>query len=528
MINKKNKAKSLAKIISQLNNSNNRKILGTIISLFSVLLIISFVSYLFEWKADDSVLSKEGYTIFNNETNNQIGGLGAQLSHRFIKLWFGISALLIPYLTLILGLSILGLRKFKLNKVVTNVLLALIILPITIHHFFDAMILAGGLGIFIDEILIQAIGNIGTSIVLITIISLNIIISFKINSKHLLKLNKFKIKGFTLRENKKVEAKDTEQILEENTNIIEEVKEENISETKTENQIEIKGKEDELIDDIGLEVISNKNEDSLSKSEIEKKLKELGDFDPTLELSKFKMPTMNLLNDYGKNKIEVDKSELEKNKNKIVETLGHYNIGITSISATVGPTITLYEIVPEAGVRISKIKNLEDDISLSLAAEGIRIIAPIPGKGTIGIEVPNANKNTVSMLEVLQSEKFQNSKMELPIAFGKTISNETFIVDLAKMPHLLMAGATGQGKSVGLNAILVSLLYKKHPSQIKFVLVDPKKVELTLFNKIERHYLAKLPDSEDAIITDTKKVVNTVNSLCIEMDERYELCKNAN
>ena len=390
------------------------------------------------------------------------------------------------------------------------------------------MILAGGLGIFIDEILIQAIGNIGTSIVLITIISLNIIISFKINSKHLLKLNKFKIKGFTLRENKKVEAKDTEQILEENTNIIEEVKEENISETKTENQIEIKEKEDELIDDIGLEVISNKNEDSLSKSEIEKKLKELGDFDPTLELSKFKMPTMNLLNDYGKNKIEVDKSELEKNKNKIVETLGHYNIGITSISATVGPTITLYEIVPEAGVRISKIKNLEDDISLSLAAEGIRIIAPIPGKGTIGIEVPNVNKNTVSMLEVLQSEKFQNSKMELPIAFGKTISNETFIVDLAKMPHLLMAGATGQGKSVGLNAMLVSLLYKKHPSQIKFVLVDPKKVELTLFNKIERHYLAKLPDSEDAIITDTKKVVNTVNSLCIEMDERYELCKNAN
>ena len=528
MINKKNKAKSLAKIISQLNNSNNRKILGTIVSLFSVLLIISFVSYLFEWKADDSVLSKEGYTIFNNETNNQIGGLGAQLSHRFIKLWFGISALLIPYLTLILGLSILGLKKFKLSKVVTNVLLALIILPITIHHFFDAMILAGGLGIFIDEILIQAIGNIGTSIVLITIISLNIIISFKINSKHLLKLNKFKIKGFTLRENKKVEAKDTEQILEENTNIIEEVKEENISETKTENQIEIIGKEDELIDDIGLEVISNKNEDSLSKSEIEKKLKELGDFDPTLELSKFKMPTMNLLNDHGENKIEVDKSELEKNKNKIVETLGHYNIGITSISATVGPTITLYEIVPEAGVRISKIKNLEDDISLSLAAEGIRIIAPIPGKGTIGIEVPNANKNTVSMLEVLQSEKFQNSKMELPIAFGKTISNETFIVDLAKMPHLLMAGATGQGKSVGLNAMLVSLLYKKHPSQIKFVLVDPKKVELTLFNKIERHYLAKLPDSEDAIITDTKKVVNTVNSLCIEMDERYELCKNAN
>ena len=299
--------------------------------------------------------------------------------------------------------------------------------------------------------------------------------------------------------------------------VFEEISIESISETKAEQE-----------NDLGFEVISATNEETLSKSDIDKKLEELGDFDPTLELSQFKMPKMDLLNDYGKNKIEIDKKELEKNKNKIVETLGHYNIGIASISATVGPTITLYEIVPDAGVRISKIKNLEDDISLSLAAEGIRIIAPIPGRGTIGIEVPNANKNTVSMLEVLQSEKFQNANMDLPIAFGKTISNETFVVDLAKMPHLLMAGATGQGKSVGLNAILVSLLYKKHPSQIKFVLVDPKKVELTLFKKIERHYLAKLPDSEDAIITDTKKVINTVNSLCIEMDERYELCKVAN
>ena len=240
------------------------------------------------------------------------------------------------------------------------------------------------------------------------------------------------------------------------------------------------------------------------------------------------MPTIDLLKNYGGSEIKINKDDLEDKKNRIIETLGHYKIGIASISATVGPTITLYEIVPEAGVRISKIKNLEDDIALSLSAEGIRIIAPIPGKGTIGIEVPNKTKNIVSMLEVLSSEKFQNSDMALPIAFGKTISNETYVVDLAKMPHLLMAGATGQGKSVGLNAVLASLLYKKHPSQVKFVLIDPKKVELTLFNKIERHYLAKLPDQEDAIITDTKKVVNTVNSLCIEMDERYELCKTAN
>ena len=524
----KTKFKSFYKIISQLNNSNNRKILGTIISLFSILTIIAFISYLFEWKADDSILSQEGYTVFNNETNNQIGGLGAEISYRFIKLWFGITAILIPFFTLVLGLKILGIKTLNISKFLTNTLVALILFPIIIHHFFNGMITAGGVGIFLDEILIQAIGNIGTSLMLITVTLLHFVISFNIGSEKLLFINSFQLKGFSRNKNIKEKEEPEEEKPEEEKiiNTIEEITHNEISETKSEINLEKKNKD--IKDDIGLEVISSSDEEALSKSDIELKLKELGDFDPTLELSKFKMPTMELLKDYGGSKIEIDKEELEKNKNKIVETLGHYKIGIASVSATVGPTITLYEIVPEAGIRISKIKNLEDDISLSLAAEGIRIIAPIPGKGTIGIEVPNANKNTVSMLEVLQSEKFQNSKMELPIAFGKTISNETFIVDLAKMPHLLMAGATGQGKSVGLNTILVSLLYKKHPSQIKFVLVDPKKVELTLFNKIERHYLAKLPDSEDAIITDTKKVVNTINSLCIEMDERYELCKNAN
>ena len=289
--------------------------------------------------------------------------------------------------------------------------------------------------------------------------------------------------------------------------------------TKTEN----KETEDH---DLGIEVHVNE-EDTLSQKDIKTKLEELGDYDPKLDLSNYKIPAINLLNDYGSGKIEIDKSELEANKNRIVETLANYKIGISSISATIGPTITLYEIVPEAGVRISKIKNLEDDIALSLSALGIRIIAPIPGKGTIGIEVPNQNPATVSMKAVIASDKFQNSDMELPVAFGKTISNETFVADLAKMPHLLMAGATGQGKSVGLNAILASLLYKKHPAQVKFVLVDPKKVELTLFNKIERHFLAKLPDSEEAIITDTKKVINTLNSLCIEMDQRYDLLQNA-
>ncbi len=256
-------------------------------------------------------------------------------------------------------------------------------------------------------------------------------------------------------------------------------------------------------------------------------VKELGEYDPTLDLSSYKYPPLELLENYGSTKISVNTEELERNKNRIVETLGHYNIDIAKIKATIGPTVTLYEIVPAAGVRISKIKNLEDDIALSLSALGIRIIAPIPGKGTIGIEVPNQTPEMVSMRSVLASEKYQMAQMDLPIALGKTISNEVFVADLAKMPHLLMAGATGQGKSVGINALLVSLLYKKHPSQIKFVMVDPKKVELTLFRKIERHFLAKLPGDGDAIITDTKKVIHTLNSLCIEMDQRYELLKDA-
>jgi S-DNA-T family DNA segregation ATPase FtsK/SpoIIIE len=250
-------------------------------------------------------------------------------------------------------------------------------------------------------------------------------------------------------------------------------------------------------------------------------------YDPTLDLPRYQYPTLELLNDYGQAKAQVTKEELEANKDRIVETLGHYGINIASIKATIGPTVTLYEIVPDAGVRISKIKSLEDDIALSLAALGIRIIAPIPGKGTIGIEVPNAKKEMVSIRSVFSTDKFINSEMDLPVAFGRTITNEVFVADLAKMPHLLMAGATGQGKSVGLNVILASLLYKRHPSQLKFVLVDPKKVELSIFNKIERHFLAKLPDTEEAIITDTKKVVNTLNSLCMEMDRRYDLLKDA-
>ncbi|SHF63522.1 DNA segregation ATPase FtsK/SpoIIIE, S-DNA-T family [Flavobacterium fontis] len=269
------------------------------------------------------------------------------------------------------------------------------------------------------------------------------------------------------------------------------------------------------------------DEDLIVENLAAKLVEDFGLFDPTLELSHYKFPTLELLKDYSSVGITINQEELEENKNRIVETLRNYKIDIAQIKATVGPSVTLYEIVPEAGIRISKIKSLEDDIALSLSALGIRIIAPIPGKGTIGIEVPNKNPTMVPMKTVIAASRFQEAEMELPIALGKTISNETFVVDLAKMPHLLMAGATGQGKSVGLNAVLTSLLYKKHPAEVKFVLVDPKKVELTLFNKIERHYLAKLPDTEDAIITDNNKVINTLNSLCIEMDNRYSLLKDA-
>ena len=281
----------------------------------------------------------------------------------------------------------------------------------------------------------------------------------------------------------------------------------------------------EIADDFQVEI--PENEDVLTEEETDDLRKEYGDYDPTLDLSGYMLPSIDLLRDWGNTEVSINKQELEDNKNRIVETLSHYKIDIAKIKATVGPTVTLYEIIPAPGVRISKIKNLEDDIALSLSALGIRIIAPIPGKGTIGIEVPNSNPQMVSMRSLIASEKFQNSDFELPVVLGKTITNETYTFDLTKMPHLLVAGSTGQGKSVGLNAILISILYKKHPAQVKFVLVDPKKVELTLYNRIERHFLAKLPGEEDAIITDTSKVVATLNSLCIEMDERYELLKDA-
>ncbi|MDB9798662.1 DNA translocase FtsK, partial [Flavobacteriaceae bacterium] len=404
-----------------------------------------------------------------------------------------------------------------------------------------ATLLSGVIGYEINEYIQLFIGRTGLGISLIFLLIAYITIRFKITPELIIK--KFRSTKTEVPEPPSIVSSEIAQ--ENSVPIVEEKSEfelsvENLQPTiqkhsevlTSEKDIVSNTEEPSLIisekenDTVKIDVEEITEEENVTENLSKKLVEDFGEFDPTLELGNFKFPTLNLLKQYNES-ISIDPEELELNKNKIVETLKNYKIGIAQIKATVGPTITLYEIVPEAGIRISKIKNLEDDIALSLSALGIRIIAPIPGKGTIGIEVPNKKSTIVSMYSVIASKKFQESTMELPIALGKTISNETFVVDLAKMPHLLMAGATGQGKSVGLNAVLTSLLYRKHPAEVKFVLVDPKKVELTLFNKIERHYLAKLPDTDEAIITDTTKVVHTLNSLCIEMDNRYDLLKSA-
>ena len=508
----------------KIKDDRTKKIIGFIFLFFSIYVFVVFVSYILNGNIDQDKTGK-----LTHDISNFGGVFGNTLSYLFLRNYFGISSFIIPLLFFNWGLSLVFDKAlFSIKKGFSLGILAIVWISLFFGFFTSPSILGGVFGSEMNEFLALRIGKIGNGFFIFLSLLTFIIIRF--NPKF--KFNK---------------TSDDEQELIENNEIVDEElsfsKEEDFHEEVQEpiiepiNQIfnqQTKDKKEEITpnikqegsNDLGIEVHVNE-EDTLSQKDIKTKLEELGDYDPKLDLSNYKIPEVNLLNDYGSGKIEIDKSELEANKNRIVETLANYKIGISSISATIGPTITLYEIVPEAGVRISKIKNLEDDIALSLSALGIRIIAPIPGKGTIGIEVPNQKPATVSMKAVISSDKFQNSEMELPVAFGKTISNETFVADLAKMPHLLMAGATGQGKSVGLNAILASLLYKKHPAQVKFVLVDPKKVELTLFNKIERHFLAKLPDSEEAIITDTKKVINTLNSLCIEMDQRYDLLQNA-
>ena len=495
-----------------------KKVFGFLFLFSSLYLIIVFISFLINGHIDQDKLGK-----FTDEISNFGGVFGHRISNLFLYQWFGLSSFIFPVIMFNWGLFLVFENKlFSVFKSFNIGLVLITWISLFFGFFTPPSVLGGVFGSEMNAFLDLNIGKVGTGFFLF--LSLLVFVIVKFNPRFSYRKSEKNNHSETLlsenEEEQEVEL-ETESTIKETEPSIEPIAEDIITGSKTDATI-LEDNDQE----ISIEVHVNE-EDTISSKDIKTKLEDLGDYDPTLDLSNYKIPKVNLLNDYGSGKIEIDKSELEANKNRIVETLANYKIGIESISATIGPTITLYEIVPEAGIRISKIKNLEDDIALSLSALGIRIIAPIPGKGTIGIEVPNQNPATVSMKTVISSDKFQNSEMELPVAFGKTISNETFVADLSKMPHLLMAGATGQGKSVGLNAILASLLYKKHPAQVKFVLVDPKKVELTLFNKIERHFLAKLPDSEEAIITDTKKVINTLNSLCIEMDQRYDLLQVA-
>lgn len=536
---KKKTAKTPRKKFSLKLSKQQKILLGSFLFLLGLALLFSFVSYFFTWQVDQSEI---GLTERELQTENWLNKFGANVGHFFIYDGFGLSAFILAFLVSLSGVYyFFDYAKKQLVKFWFWGLLSMLWISVFFGFFHEKSTLFSGIiGYETNDFMQDYLGLLGTILVMTFVLIVYLVVRLKLTPDKVvgaLKSSKEQITSeFKTAQkdtsSKSIRSDDDALSKSTSTPVINE--EEDVPKTRIEEKVTTPSSPPEKIilksdveGDVEMEV-----EQAVEEEEIDtisnKLVKDFGEFDPRLELSNYKFPTLDLLRDHtASGGITIDQAELEENKNRIVETLNNYKIGIANIKATVGPTVTLYEIVPDAGVRISKIKNLEDDIALSLSALGIRIIAPIPGRGTIGIEVPNKNPKIVSMRSVIGSAKFQNAEMELPIAFGKTISNETFVVDLAKMPHMLMAGATGQGKSVGLNAVLTSLLYKKHPAEVKFILIDPKKVELTLFNKIERHYLAKLPDTDEAIITDTTKVINTLNSLCIEMDARYDLLKDA-
>lgn len=516
-------------------------------------LFLALLSYLFTGTADHSVVEElTGVSILESgrEVQNWLGLYGAITSHYFIFRWFGIAAFFIPPLLFLIGFYIvfkrqlLGIFPFTIFAIFSGLWLCLLLGYMTLKNdgVSEWSFLGGGLG-FQLAILSDGLFGWGTFLILILALFIFIIFFFNITSIPAFQVKNPKPMGSDAIVDEEMPSSVGEEPLfsaytDDKDNWPEKVKEEKVVEPVakvTPPATEILPKAQELKLEVEKPQPVKKTEEPIFTIEevvatdkvAEQLVQEQGEYDPTLELSSYKFPTLDLLNEYDAAKAGVTQEELNQNKDKIVATLVNFKIGIQSIKATIGPTVTLYEIVPDAGIKISRIKNLEDDIALSLSALGIRIIAPIPGKGTIGIEVPNKNREMVSIRSMLSTQAFAKSDKELPIALGKTISNETLVIDLAKMPHLLVAGATGQGKSVGLNVILTSLLYKRHPSQLKFVLVDPKKVEMSVYSKVERHFLAKLPNSEEAIITDTRKVVHTLNSLCIEMENRYEILKDA-
>jgi DNA segregation ATPase FtsK/SpoIIIE, S-DNA-T family len=518
--------------------------LGVAICLVAVFLFLAMASYLSTWEKDQSkVLEFSWNLIFSTQTtaDNHLGSLGALASHFLIYDLFGIAAFVPMVFFMAVGINNIFREKLiRTLPIFLHTIILLILIPAISglaakNHPFP---FGGGMGNLLSQWLGTLLGYWGLVLLLTTATLSYLGMTFSMGPNS--------VRAWLKRRKEKDEDDDADIVKE---SIIPEETHTPIPHFEDDTYEKV-GREEEddepVMEYEPLAPVASKSKGAVAGVELtieevhaeaapvvhdDEAVAGIGSlatmYDPRAELSRYRFPTLDLLDEYGEGGIQINKDELERNKDQIIETLSNYNIQISKIKATVGPTVTLYEIVPAPGIKISRIKNLEDDVALSLAALGIRIIAPIPGKGTIGIEVPNVKKSIVSMKTLMASELFVKAEMDLPVALGKTISNENFVVDLAKMPHLLMAGATGQGKSVGLNALLVSLLYKKHPSELKFVLVDPKKVELTLYRTIENHFLAKLPGEEEAIITDTKKVVNTLNSLCIEMDQRYDLLKLA-
>ncbi len=522
---------------------------GFFLMIAGVYLFLALFSYLFTGKADQSVVEAlDGSSLVDSgkEAENWLGLYGAITSHYFIFRWFGISSFFFPPWLFIIGFKVVFNREllrifsYSIFTIFTGIWLCLVLGYMTLinNGVSEWSFLGGGIGYQL-ALLSDSMFGWGTFLILVLSLFVFIIFYFNVTSIPLFVNDPKPMGNDAILTN---EANGDDPLFtgytddQDNWPEQEDEKEEAVPEPVlvkepelplSEVNLEIEKKEPPAKKEPKAEPLFTVEETVDTDELAEQLVEEKGLYDPTLDLSGYQFPPLDLLNEYDTGKAGVTQEELNQNKDKIVATLVNFKIGIQSIKATIGPTVTLYEIVPDAGIKISRIKNLEDDIALSLSALGIRIIAPIPGKGTIGIEVPNKNREMVSIRSVFATQSFAKTDKELPIALGKTISNEVLVIDLAKMPHLLVAGATGQGKSVGLNVILTSLLYKRHPSQLKFVLVDPKKVEMSLFSKIERHYLAKLPNSEEAIITDTKKVVHTLNSLCIEMENRYEILKDA-
>ena len=505
---------------------------GLVLQGLSLFLCAAFVAHLWHGKTDQSVIEAAhelGVRSAGAEIRNWLGLAGALCGYYFMFRWLGITAFLLLPSVYLLGYRLVygkvwnstNLQKITIRAIFSilwlNVALGYVDLLSPQTEILEALV--GGVG-FELGILFDSLLGWGTLILLLTSLLIFLVYFFNITAlPQLFKPPKPQPTTLfaTANEATPDEGASNTQVLQNTISDTAKTVALEVAATPAPEETPYPQCEQEAVPAFTVE--HHKPEES--------SVARLENYDPKLDLSSYQYPTVTLLNEYDQTKIPVSQEELAQNKNKIVATLTNFKIGISSIKATIGPTVTLYEIIPEAGIKISKIKNLEDDIALNLAALGIRIIAPIPGKGTIGIEVPNKNREMVPLRSILSTEKFMKSHMELPIVMGRTIANETFMADLARMPHLLIAGATGQGKSVGLNVVLASLVYKKHPSQLKLVLVDPKKVELSLYNKLERHFLAKLPGDEEPIITETKKVTQTLYSLCLEMDQRYELLKEA-